>query len=77
MKHPNTMAVWSPIYKGMRTLLFMSKQENTMTVSQFASMGGKARAEKLTAKRMSEIGKLGAAAAKASGKRLGRPPKAK
>jgi hypothetical protein len=53
------------------------KHPNTMTVSQFASMGGKARAEKLSAKRMSEIGKLGAAAAKASGKRLGRPPQAK
>ena len=51
------------------------KQTNTMTVSQFASMGGKARARKLSAKRKSEIGKLGAAAAKASGKRLGRPPK--
>ena len=52
----------------------MKKHPNTMTVSQFASMGGKARAKKLTAKRKSEIGKLGAAAAKASGKRLGRPP---
>ena len=51
----------------------MTKQ-NTMTVSQFASMGGKARARKLTARRMSEIGRMGAAAAKASGKRLGRPP---
>ena len=50
------------------------KHPNTMTVSQFASMGGKARARKLSAKRMSDIGKLGAAAAKASGKRLGRPP---
>jgi hypothetical protein len=37
------------------------KHTNTMTVSQFASMGGIARAEKLSAKRMSEIGKLGAA----------------
>ena len=51
------------------------KHPNTMTVSQFASMGGKERARRLSAKRMSEIGKLGAAAAKASGKRLGRPPK--
>ena len=54
----------------------MSKYENK-TVAWFASQGGKARAAKLSAKRMSEIGKLGAAAAKASGKRLGRPPKAK
>jgi hypothetical protein len=51
------------------------KHPNTMTVTEFAKLGGKARAEKLSAKRMSEIGKLGAAAAKASGKRLGRPPK--
>ena len=51
------------------------KQTNTMTVTQFASMGGKARARKLSAKRMSEIGKLGSLAARASGKRLGRPPK--
>ena len=50
------------------------KKQNTMTVSQFASMGGKARARKLSKARMSAIGKLGAAAAKASGKRLGRPP---
>ena len=54
----------------------MSKYENK-TVAWFASQGGKARAAKLSAKRKSEIGKLGAAAAKASGKRLGRPPKAK
>ena len=49
-------------------------KQNTMTVSQFASLGGKARAAKLSAKRKSEIGRIGAAAAKASGKRLGRPP---
>jgi hypothetical protein len=30
-----------------------------MTVTQFASMGGKARAEKLLKKRLSEIGKMG------------------
>ena len=54
---------------------FTMKHTNTMTVSQFASMGGKARARKLSKARMSAIGKLGAAAAKASGKRLGRPPK--
>jgi hypothetical protein len=50
------------------------KHPNTMTVSQFASMGGKARDKALTKKRKSEIGKMGARAAKASGKRLGRPP---
>ena len=50
----------------------MTKQ-NTMTVSQFASMGGKARAEKLSARRKSEIGKLGAAEAKRLGKQTGRP----
>jgi hypothetical protein len=55
--------------------VFTMKHPNTMTVTEFAKLGGKARAEKLSAKRMSEIGKLGAAAAKASGKRLGRPPK--
>ena len=50
----------------------MTKQ-NTMTVSQFASMGGKARAAKLSAKRRSKISAMGAAEAKRLGKQTGRP----
>jgi hypothetical protein len=49
------------------------KPPNTMTVTEFASMGGIARAKALTKKRMSEIARMGAEGAKASGKKLGRP----
>jgi hypothetical protein len=52
----------------------MTKQ-NTMTVSQFASLGGKARAEKLSAKRRAAISASGEAEARRLGRQLGRPRK--
>ena len=46
-----------------------------MTVTEFASKGGKARAKALSAKRRKEIAELGRDAAKAKGKQGGRPLK--
>jgi hypothetical protein len=46
-----------------------------MTLKEMASKGGLARAKSLSAERRREIAMLGSMAAKASGKRLGRPAK--
>ena len=46
----NVLARWSAWY---------SCDMKTLTIKQFASMGGKARAQKLTKKQLSDIGKKG------------------
>jgi hypothetical protein len=45
-----------------------------MTITDFARLGGNARAKKLSKARRSEIGKLGAEEARRLGKLTGRPP---
>ena len=50
----------------------MSNSE-LMTLKQMASMGGKARAAKLSSKRRVEIATKASKAAKKCGKQLGRP----
>lgn len=50
-------------------------QAIAVTVKDLASMGGIARAKKLSPERRSEIAKLASLAAKAAGKLTGRPKK--